>query len=75
MIVSFTDVSLTQMTGITQKIIVFCSTTEQQAEVYTKAKADPDYTRVYRSYFGSKVRRRKDCEFTVLSAEDFLAQC
>ena len=75
MLVSFTDVSLSKMTGVTQKVIVFCSSAEQQAEVYTKAKADLDYNRVYRSQFGSKVRRRKDCEFTELSAEEFLAQC
>jgi hypothetical protein len=75
MLVSFTDVSLTNMTGIIQKIIVSCRDAEMQAKVYAKAKAEPDYTKVYRSQYGSKVRRRKDCEFTELTDEEFLNQC
>lgn len=75
MIVSFTDVSLTKMTGVTQKIIVLCDSAEQQAKVYALARANPDNTRVYRSVRGSKLKRHKDYEFTELTAEEFFNQC
>lgn len=75
MFVSFTDVSLTKMTGITQKIVVHCRDAEMQTKVYMKAKADDDYNRVYRSNYLSKVKRHKDYEFTELSDEEFLSQC
>ena len=75
MIVSFTDVSLTEMTGITQKIIVNCRSAEIQAKVYGKASVDSDCRHVYCSQSGSKVRRRKDCEITELTDEEFLNQC
>jgi hypothetical protein len=75
MLVSFTDVSLTQMTGVTQKIVVTCANAEQQAKVYALARANPDNTRVYRSVRGSKLKRHKDYEFTELTAEEFFNQC
>lgn len=74
--VTFTDVSLTKMTGITQKIVVTCTNPETQAKVYAKAKNDPDCARIYRSYAGKlKIKRNPDYDITELTDEEFLNQC
>lgn len=74
--VSFTDVSLSKMTGVTQKIIVICSSPEMQSRVYMKARKEPDYSRIYRSKVGNlKIKRNPDYDITELTDEEFLNQC
>lgn len=74
--VSFTDVSLTRMTGITQKVIVICDNPETQSRVYMKAKREPDYTRIYRSSVGKfKIKHNPSYEITELTDKEFLNQC
>lgn len=73
--VSFTDVSLSKMTGITQKIIVICDNPETQARVYMKARKEPDYSRIYRSKVGKfKIKHNPNYEITELTDEEFLNQ-